>query len=57
LFTHVEILFNFMWFGMIVLGAVITWFILKKRDPFDDGAGQNAYLDETSDPGDERAAE
>ena len=58
MFKHVEILFNFIWFGMIAVGAVITYFILNRRDPFDDGAASSAYLDDDSrDPRDERAAE
>lgn len=36
--SGIEVLFNFLWFGMIVIGAVITWVILRRRDPFDDGA-------------------
>jgi hypothetical protein len=58
MFKHVEILFNFIWFGMIAVGAVMTYFILKKRDPFDDGAGSTAYLDDDPQgPRDEPAAE
>ena len=35
--SGVEVIFNFLWFGMIVVGAVITMIILRRRDPFDDG--------------------
>ena len=35
--SWIEILFNLIWVGVIVICAIITIVILKKRDPFDDG--------------------
>lgn len=37
MFSGVELIFNLLWFGMIVLGAVITILIMRRRDPIDDG--------------------
>lgn len=33
----IEIVFNLIWVGVIVVCAIITIVIMKKRDPFDDG--------------------
>lgn len=33
----IEIVFNLIWVGVIVVCAILTIVIMKKRDPFDDG--------------------
>ncbi len=37
MFTGIEILYNLLWLSMIVIGAVTTIYIMKNRDPHDDG--------------------
>lgn len=37
MFSGIEILYNLLWLSMIVAGAVITFYIMKNRDPHDDG--------------------
>ncbi|HEU4963787.1 MAG TPA: hypothetical protein VFV52_08040 [Bacilli bacterium] len=37
MFSGVELIFNAMWFGMLIVGTVIVIMIMRKRDPIDDG--------------------
>ncbi|MGZ4107082.1 MAG: hypothetical protein ACXVC1_04840 [Tumebacillaceae bacterium] len=37
MFSHVEVFFNLLWVFVLLIGAVILIWILKKRDPHDDG--------------------
>ncbi len=37
MFGAAEIFFNLIWFALLLLGTIITVFILRKHDPFDDG--------------------
>ena len=37
MFSGLEIIFNLLWFSMLVVGAIITFVIMRKRDPIDDG--------------------
>jgi len=36
MFNGLELLFNLIWVGLIVVGAIITIAILRRKDPFDD---------------------
>lgn len=37
MFSGIELLFNALWFGMLIVGTIIIIAIMRKRDPIDDG--------------------
>ncbi|TCP59687.1 hypothetical protein EV586_101920 [Tumebacillus sp. BK434] len=37
MFSSAEIFFNLIWLALLLLGTMITVYILRKSDPFDDG--------------------